>query len=220
MLRVASGRPTAAPRTPSVSGGPTASWRVPAGCPQRPWRSSWGVPSQPSVMASMPLTGGGWRAWRGSRIVRRRSRPCWRPPHGTVSSLACLHRHASMAGRRGCGPWPWRRRWARPRASRSAWEVMQPFGELSSGFNRMGSGRHTGSRVLSHTTCEKKGAGSPACAGVGASGLGLGLSGCGGGSRSAQPHRPPWPAAQPRRVLPHEPDRHAPEPKAVACSGW
>jgi hypothetical protein len=38
-------------------------------------------------------------------------------------------------------------------------------------------------------------------------------------SRLAQPHLQPWTDDQPRRLLQNEPDRHAPAPKAVACSG-
>jgi hypothetical protein len=40
-----------------------------------------------------------------------------------------------------------------------------------------------------------------------------------GWSRLAQPNLQPWADAKPLRLLHHEPDRHAPEPKAVACDG-
>jgi hypothetical protein len=39
------------------------------------------------------------------------------------------------------------------------------------------------------------------------------------GSRLAQPNLPTWTAATPRRLIQNEPDRHDPEPKAVACDG-
>jgi hypothetical protein len=38
-------------------------------------------------------------------------------------------------------------------------------------------------------------------------------------SRLAQPTLHTWTAAKPRRLRQHEPDRHDPEPKAVACDG-
>jgi hypothetical protein len=38
-------------------------------------------------------------------------------------------------------------------------------------------------------------------------------------SRLAQPNRHTWTDHQPVRLLQHEPDRHDPEPKAVACYG-
>jgi hypothetical protein len=39
------------------------------------------------------------------------------------------------------------------------------------------------------------------------------------GSRLAHPTLQTWTAAQPRRLLQNAPDRHDPEPQAVACSG-
>jgi hypothetical protein len=38
-------------------------------------------------------------------------------------------------------------------------------------------------------------------------------------SRYAQPNLQTWTEAKPRRLLHNEPDRHAPESKAVACYG-
>ena len=38
-------------------------------------------------------------------------------------------------------------------------------------------------------------------------------------SRLAQPNLQTWPDAKPLRLLQNEPDRHEPEPKAVACYG-
>ena len=38
-------------------------------------------------------------------------------------------------------------------------------------------------------------------------------------SRLAQPNRHAWTEATPRRLIPNDPDRHDPEPKAVACYG-
>jgi DDE superfamily endonuclease len=39
------------------------------------------------------------------------------------------------------------------------------------------------------------------------------------GSRLAQPNLPAWTEAKPLRLIQNEPDRHDPEPKAVACYG-
>jgi hypothetical protein len=53
-------------------------------------------------------------------------------------------------------------------AARNAWCVMKPAAGLSNGCGPIGSGRNTGSRVLSRTTREKKGARSLDRVGVGA----------------------------------------------------
>ena len=47
----------------------------------------------------------------------------------------------------------------------------------------------------------------------------MGLQEAVGWSRYAQPHRQTWTADTPLRVIPNEPDRQAPAPTAVACSG-
>ena len=38
-------------------------------------------------------------------------------------------------------------------------------------------------------------------------------------SRLAQPSRHAWTADKPRRLIQNQPDRRAPEPKAIACYG-
>jgi hypothetical protein len=96
---------------------------------------------------------------------------------------------------------------------------MKPSVVPANGLRPIGSGRNTGSRVLIRTTREKKWRDRLIALALGHPDWGLGFQDEVWWSRLAQPNLQTWTDAKPLRLIQNEPDRHDPEPKAVACYG-
>ena len=83
----------------------------------------------------------------------------------------------------------------------------------------IGSGPNTGSRVLIHATHEKKWRDRLSALALRHPAWGLGFQDEVGWSRLAQPNLHTWTDDKPLHLVQNEPERHAPEPRAVACYG-